>query len=117
MFKRYGRQHVALLGMYATFQYNAIIRELGKVFGLPKSEIDQLAEKGYYSGGGRNENFMKKTEEGKIQRIILQYWKLLQNFSDHLIIHPGGILISEVPMSSYSSAHRTPNRFSTPNTI
>ncbi|RYZ57998.1 MAG: PHP domain-containing protein, partial [Chitinophagaceae bacterium] len=36
VFKRYGRQHVALLGMISTFQYNAILRELAKVFGLPK---------------------------------------------------------------------------------
>ena len=28
--------------MYSTFQYNAIVRELGKVFGLPKEEIDAL---------------------------------------------------------------------------
>src|SRR5580692_7215976 len=46
MMKRYGRNHVALLGMYPTFQRNAIIRELGKVFGLPKAEIDQLAAQG-----------------------------------------------------------------------
>ena len=114
MFKRYGRQQVALLGMYATFQYNAIIRELGKVFGLPKAEIDQLAEKGYYHGGGAgSENFMKKTEEGKIQRIILQYGKLLQNFPDHLSIHPGGILISEEPVSAYCAVHRPPKGFAT----
>jgi DNA polymerase-3 subunit alpha len=113
MFKRYGKQHVALLGMYSTFQYNAIIRELGKVFGLPKSEIDQLAEKGYYNSHSRNENFMKKTEEGKIQRIILQYGKLLQNFPDHLSIHPGGILISEEPMDAYCAVHRPPKGFPT----
>jgi DNA-directed DNA polymerase III PolC len=113
MFKRYGRQHVALLGMYATFQYNAIIRQLGKVFGLPKAEIGQLAEKGYYNGGSRNENFMKKTAEGKIQRIILQYGKLLQNFPDHLSIHPGGILISEEPMETYCAVHMPPKGYPT----
>ena len=113
MFKRYGKQHVALLGMYATFQYNAIIRELGKVFGLPKSEIDQLAAKGYYNGDARAENFMKKTEEGKIQRIILQYGKLLQDFPNHLSIHPGGILISEKPISAYCAVHMPPKGFPT----
>ena len=113
MFKRYGKQHVALLGMYATFQYNAIIRELGKVFGLPKSEIDQLAAKGYYNGDARGENFMKKTEEGKIQRIILQYGKLLQDFPNHLSIHPGGILISEEPISAYCAVHMPPKGFPT----
>ncbi|HUH33737.1 MAG TPA: PHP domain-containing protein, partial [Daejeonella sp.] len=42
IFKRHGKEHVALLGMYSTFQRKAIIRELGKVLGLPKAEIDQL---------------------------------------------------------------------------
>jgi len=97
LFKRYGKQHVALLGSYSTFQYNAIIRELGKVFGLPKEEIDMLAEKGYYNGDARGENFMKKKEEGNIQRTILQYGKLLQNFPNHMSIHAGGVLISEEP--------------------
>jgi len=36
IFKRYGKDYVALLGMYTTFQHNAVVRELGKVFGLPK---------------------------------------------------------------------------------
>jgi DNA polymerase-3 subunit alpha len=45
IFKRYGEDHVALVGSYATFQFNAIMRELGKVFGLPKSEIDELGGK------------------------------------------------------------------------
>ena len=40
IFKRYGKDHVALLGMYSTFKWDAAIRELGKVFGLPKNEID-----------------------------------------------------------------------------
>ncbi|MFM2135379.1 MAG: hypothetical protein RL021_779, partial [Bacteroidota bacterium] len=37
IFRRHGREHVALLATYSTFQYNAAVRELGKVFGLPKA--------------------------------------------------------------------------------
>jgi DNA-directed DNA polymerase III PolC len=113
VFKRYGNKYVALLGMYSTFQYNAIIRELGKVFGLPKAEIDQLAEKGYYNGDSRGENFMKKKNEEKIQRIILQYGKLLQNFPEHLSIHPGGMLISEEPLTAYCAMYMPPKGFPT----
>lgn len=113
MMKRYGRQHAALLGMYATFQHNAIIRELGKVFGLPKAEIDHLAEQGYYYGGSRAENFMKRTDMDKIHRTILQYGKLLLNFPATLSIHPGGILISEETISSYGTVHLPPKGFST----
>jgi len=113
LFKRYGKQHVALLGSYSTFQYNAIIRELGKVFGLPKEEIDMLAEKGYYNGDARGENFMKKKEEGNIQRTILQYGKLLQNFPNHMSIHAGGVLISEEPLSNWCAVHMPPKGFAT----
>jgi len=35
-------KHVALLATYNTFKYRAVVRELGKVFGLPKEEIDKI---------------------------------------------------------------------------
>ncbi len=44
IFKRYGREHTALLATYSTFQFNAAIREVGKVYGLPKEEIDNFAD-------------------------------------------------------------------------
>ena len=113
VFKRYGNDHVALLGMHPTFQYNAIIRELGKVFGLPKTEIDELSEKGYYNGDTRSENFMKKTNEDKIKRIILQYGKYIENFPDNLSIHAGGILISEEPIYTYTAVYMPPKGFPT----
>jgi len=113
IFKRHGKDHVALLGMYPTFQYNAIIRELGKVFGLPKSEMDELSEKGYYNGDSRSENFMKKTNEDKIKRTILQYGKFIENFPDNLSIHAGGILISEEPIYNYTALYMPPKGFPT----
>jgi error-prone DNA polymerase len=100
MMKRYGRHHATLLGMYPTFQHNAIIRELGKVFGLPKQEIDHLAERGTHNGD-------------RIARAILQYGKLLKDFPSGLSIHPGGILISEEPLSSWCAVHLPPKGFPT----
>jgi DNA polymerase-3 subunit alpha len=113
VFKRYGEDHVALLGMYSTFQYNAIIRELGKVFGLPKEEMDELAEKGYYNGDSRSENFVKHRDQDRIHKLILQYGNLIQNFPNHLSIHPGGMLISEEPIYAYTATHLPPKNFST----
>ena len=42
IFKRYGSDHVALLGATVTFQEDSISREMGKVFGLSKGEADPL---------------------------------------------------------------------------
>lgn len=97
--KRYGRDHAALLGMYTTFQYRAVVRELGKVFGLPKAEIDNLV--------------YGKIPEDHIQQLILKYGKLIENFPNHLSIHPGGILISEEPLSHYGAAFMPPKGFPT----
>lgn len=101
IFKRYGRDHVALLGMYSTFQHKAVIRELGKVFGLPKEEIDQLVTGGH------------SLQEDKIQRLILKYGAMLKNFPNHLSIHPGGMLISEKPIYCYTAVEMPPKGFST----
>jgi DNA polymerase-3 subunit alpha len=37
-------KNTALLVTYNTFKYKAVISELGKVFGLPKEEIDKLSK-------------------------------------------------------------------------
>ena len=99
VFKRYGRDHVCLLGSYVTFQSKAILRELGKVFGLPKEEIDQLD-----SGN---------LKDDKIQRQIKFYGNLLRNFPSHLSIHAGGMLISEKPIYQYTPTELPPKNFFT----
>lgn len=48
--EKYKAHGAALLATYSTFQTNAVVRELGKVYGLPKAEIDALLNKtSYYS--------------------------------------------------------------------
>lgn len=94
----YGREHVALLAAYSTFQQDAAIRELGKVFGLPKAEIDSFFENG-------NE------KKDPISRLILQYAKRIIDLPSHLSIHAGGILISEKPMTYYTALDHPPKGF------
>ena len=102
VFKRYGKEHVALLGMYSTFQYRAVIRELGKVFGLPKAEIDSLVI-----------NNKAALPDDSIQQQILFYGKLMQNFPNYVSIHPGGMLITEEPISQYTTLEMPPKGFAT----
>jgi DNA-directed DNA polymerase III PolC len=56
VFKRYGKEYVCLLAVYVTFKDRSAYRELGKVFGLPKAEIDdQVAGSGSQVSGIRYE--------------------------------------------------------------
>ena len=102
MILRYGRQHVSLLGMYNTFQRRAIVRELGKVFGLPKAEIDVLA------------NQREWNPEDGIQRWIQKYGAMLVDFPNHISVHAGGVLISEKPLHEYGVVEMPPKGFNTP---
>jgi DNA-directed DNA polymerase III PolC len=102
IFRRYGKEHVALLGMQTTFQHSAIIRELAKVFGLPKDEVDALLA-----------NPHATMKEDRYQRYIKHYGSLLVDFPNHLSIHPGGMLISEEPICQYTAVDLPPKGFRT----
>ncbi|HEY4481804.1 MAG TPA: DNA polymerase III subunit alpha [Candidatus Brocadiaceae bacterium] len=99
VFKRYGKKHVALLGAFTNFKSDSIIRELGKVFGLPESEIKQLQ--------------LTQRPEDKIQSLILKYGQLLHGFPNNLSIHPCGMLITEEPMLNYVTLYMPPKGFAT----
>ena len=92
----------AILATYNTFQYRAVVRELGKVFGLPKEEIDILA-----SG-----KFMVEKLD-QLSVLVLRYSRLIHGFPSHLSLHAGGILISEEPIHSYSPTWMPPKGFPT----
>jgi error-prone DNA polymerase len=102
MFKRYGRNHTALLGAINTFRGSSVIRELGKVFGLPKNEIDSLSD-----------NLYTPVLQNEITDKILTYGKQLIDFPHHRSIHAGGILISELPITYYTALDLPPKNFAT----
>ena len=100
IFKRF--PNTALITVYNTFKYRAAIRELGKVFGLPKSEIDIL------SSGNFNYNRLDK-----LSQLVIIYSKCIQGFPNYLGIHAGGILISEKPIHYYCATFMPPKGFAT----
>lgn len=102
VFDTYGAGHVCLLGMFSTFQHSALTRELGKVFGLPKSEIDSLVNNPYATYA-----------EDSCQKIIAAYSKLITDYPNHLSIHAGGMLISDAPLYQYTALELPPKGFVT----
>lgn len=100
IFKRYGREHVALLATYSTFKGKSIIRELGKVFGLPKEEIDNLIKK--------PENTAK---HHKYAHLIFKYGEKMKGLPNHLSIHAGGVIITEKPIHYFTALQMMPKGF------
>ena len=100
IFERF--DNVALLATYNTFKHSAAIRELGKVFGLPKHEIDILSDNKY------NINQLDQ-----LSKLVVSYAKQINGIPNYLSIHAGGILISEKPLNYFSATDLPPKGFPT----
>lgn len=102
IFKRYGHAHTALLGAMSTFRDKSIYRELGKVHGLPKGEID---------------SYLKNPEEAihrnHIIKKINELGEMMADFPNLRSIHAGGVLISEAPVTCYTALDLPPKGFPT----
>jgi len=102
IFKRHGHEHTALLGAMSTFRDKSIYRELGKVHGLPKGEIDA---------------FLKHPDEAihrnHIIRKISELGEIMADFPNIRSIHAGGVLISEEPITCYTALDMPPKGFPT----
>ena len=97
IFERF--DNVALVATYNTFKDRGVIRELGKVFGLPKEEIDLLSK------GGRPQN--------ELAELVLKYGHYIHGFPGNLSVHSCGILISEKPIQTFSATFMPPKGYPT----
>ena len=99
IFKRYGKKHVALLGSCPTFKSDSIIRQLGKVYGLPDEEIKAFQRS-------------RVPTCAKTLRIA-KFGELMRGFPYNPSLHPCGVLISERPIYEYMSLFMPPKGFQT----
>ncbi|WP_416444712.1 DNA polymerase III subunit alpha [Leeuwenhoekiella sp. A16] len=103
IFETFGKNgQAALLGSYVTFKHSGAVRELAKVFGLPKHEIDKLSEGKYVF-----------SELDNLSKLVLKYALLFKDRPNYLSIHAGGILISDRPIHYFSATHLPPKDFPT----
>mgnify|MGYP000294124895 CR=1 FL=1 len=102
IFNTYPGEHTALLGTISTFRGKSIIRELSKVYGLPKGETDAiLREPGRYIN-----------RDATIDRIF-ELAERLSDYPNLRSIHAGGVLISEKPVTWYTALDRPPKGYPT----
>lgn len=97
IFTRYQTKHTALMGAMSTFKDRSIIRELGKVYGLPKSEIDDLIK-----------NPASVYHSKDALQLIASLYSLVEDFPNQRTIHACGVLISEEPITNYTALDYPP---------
>ena len=102
LFKRFDTDCTAFVGAIGTFKYRSIFRELGKVFGLAKTEIDKLTR-----------SPVEQHEKDPVIDTIHRYALQLEGFPNLRSLHSCGILISEKPLTNYTALEMPPKGFQT----
>lgn len=97
IFNRYKKQNTALLGAISTFKERSVIREIGKVYGLPKGDIDRIFDE--------PNSILNRNE---LVDMIISITSQLADFPNMRTIHASGVLISEHPITRYSALDLPP---------
>lgn len=100
IFTRYGADHVAFCGTNVEFKYKSIFREVGKVFGLPKEELDAL------SGTP-----MDQHDKNEMVRMVHRYGMMMEKYPNQRSMHSCGIIISEDPITDFTALEMPPKGF------
>ncbi|MNJ95315.1 Error-prone DNA polymerase [compost metagenome] len=102
IFNRYQSGNTALMGAMGTFKDRSILREWSKLYGLPKAEIDRLVHE--------PQNMLNKNE---VTNTILSVFNRVADFPNQRTIHASGVLISELPLTSYCALDYPPKSLPT----
>lgn len=104
LFEKHGPTYTAMLGSHSTLKFRAVARELGKVYGLPKGEIDDFINGAIVA----KQTGKPLTQTDRYREKITQMTKRLGKFPRHMSLHASGLVISEDPIFYHTSTSLPP---------
>ena len=108
--EKYGADKVAQIGTFGTMSSKAVIKDVGRVLGLPYSEVDRLSKmipsfRGKVFSIEEAVNKVKEIKdrlsENKQLAEVVELAKSLENMVRHSSTHAAGIVISNEPIADY----------------
>ena len=107
---KYGADKVAQIGTFGTMSSKAVIKDVGRVLGLPYGEVDKLSKliPSFRGNVFSIEEAVKKVrdvrraleENGELARAV-EVAKSLENMVRHSSTHAAGIVIADEPIADY----------------
>jgi DNA-directed DNA polymerase III PolC len=117
VFEKYGYSNVAMISTTVTFRARSAFRETAKVFGISEHEISKFSKLIPWTSAKNLPHLAEKFPESKSLNFSDEPWKSiikiaaqLSGFPRHLSIHPGGIIITEKPITNYVALEYAKNK-------
>ncbi len=106
VYKRWGPEHVAMIGSFITMHARLAVREVAKVFGVPPGEVNHFTKRLPHRPVREILGAIKNLPEGRTLPVNDEPWKTilqvalrLDDAPRHLGIHPCGTVISARPLT------------------
>ena len=107
IYRRYGREHAAMVAEVSCFRGKSALREVGKVFGLSMDQLQRLTSMITHWDGPkltdaelRNYGFDERDQ--RLQQIV-RWAQELAGLPRHMSVHVGGFVLSKTPLTQVST--------------
>ena len=117
VYEKYGYSNVAMISTTVTFRARSAFRETAKVFGVSEHEISKFRKLIPWTSAKNLPHLSEMFPESKSLNFNDEPWKSiikiasqLSGFPRHLSIHPGGIIITEKPITNYVALEYAKNK-------
>ena len=108
--EKYGAEKVAQIGTFGTMSSKAVIKDVGRVLGLPYAEVDRLSKMipsfrgkvfSIEEAVSKVKEVKERISENKQLAEVVELAKSLENMVRHSSTHAAGVVISNEPLADY----------------
>lgn len=105
--QRYGHDHVAQIITFGTLAARQVVRDVGRVFGLPDYRLEQVANILRSFGPGKQQltNVIHQSQplrnlmaDDSLMRLLIQVAEKLEGLPRHYSTHAAGVVLSAKPL-------------------
>ncbi|MFQ6104560.1 MAG: DNA polymerase III subunit alpha, partial [Candidatus Glassbacteria bacterium] len=113
---KYGEDNVAQIITFGRMLARAVVRDVGRVMGIPLSEVDRMAklipqqpgftmtvDKAYSA----IPEFKEKVDGSETYRKLFEYSKRLEGLARHASVHAAGVVIAPGPLINFVPLYKT----------
>ncbi|MBA2663043.1 MAG: error-prone DNA polymerase [Bradymonadaceae bacterium] len=103
VYKKYGRDHAAMIANVIRYRPKSAVRDVGKVLGLPETSVDRLAKLLSHQSCLDESVWAGAELDGQtpMHRHLESLTNQILDFPRHLSIHPGGFLLGFEPVHDF----------------
>ena len=107
IFRRYGKDHVAMIGTFSTLRARSALRETAKALGIPEGEIRQFIRAiPFYASIDRLDHLARVSPRAsglpvdrEPFRTLIAIARKVGGFPRHMATHPCGLVVSPEPIT------------------